>query len=94
MFRKIDGKQVYDSFEDLLKDVKSRYRRTHQGETEGLHYQFELTCNPDGKSGLIRAERLETPDNGTNPKTETLLIQDNRILAHVMDEEGSSCWLE
>jgi len=78
-FRRFDNQAHYQSFEECVKDLKVHYRRTHPRETEGLHYQFVITCSPDGKSGFVKVNRLETPPEGTNAPTETLLIEDNRV---------------
>ena len=94
MFQKIENQPQHDSFDDLVKNLKWRYRRVHQGETEGLHYQFNVTRNQDGRSGFIKAERLEAPGTGVNPQTEALLIEDNRIVGQETEEQGPTRWLE
>jgi hypothetical protein len=96
MFRRIENASQYESFEECVQDLKARYRRTHRGEVEGLHYQFGVTCNQDGQSGFIEAERLEALPTGTNPRTESLLIEGNRVsgLSTGVEGEGESHWLE
>jgi hypothetical protein len=49
MFEPINDGQQYESFDLLLKDVKQRYRRIHQGEIEGLDYECIICRLPDGK---------------------------------------------
>jgi len=95
MIRTFEDKFQYDSFAACVKDLKARYRRTHPGETEGLHYQFIEQCVVDGRAGFLKVERLEAPIDGPTLPTETVLIEDNRVVAHRTEEpppEGVQLW--
>jgi hypothetical protein len=93
MFHSIDNSPQYGSFEELVEDVKRRYQKTHPGETEGLHYGFRAVTR-DMRSGFIKVERLEAPATGPNPPTETLLIEDNRVVGQETEEQGPTSWLD
>src|SRR6266849_1368254 len=95
MIRRFEHKFQYESFAACVKDVKARYVRAHPRETEGLHYEFNERCVTDGRSGFLKVERLEAPATGPTPKTETVLIEDNRVVAHQTEEsppEGVELW--
>jgi hypothetical protein len=92
-FRRIDNSPQYDSFEELVHDLKRRYQKTHPGETEGLHYEFRAITR-DMRSGFIKAERLEALATGPNPPTEALLIENNRVVGYETEEQGPLSWLE
>jgi hypothetical protein len=86
MLRTFEDKFQYESFADCVKDLKARYRRTHPGETEGLHYQFNERRVADGRSGFLKVERLEDSPSAPNARMETVLIEDNRVAAHRTEE--------
>jgi hypothetical protein len=95
MFRKFESQPQHESFADLVKHLKWRYRRAHPGETEGLHFQFNEGCLPGGRSGFLKAERLESTANGPAPRTESVLIDDSRVVGYQIDEqlpEGVDAW--
>jgi hypothetical protein len=95
MIRTFEDKFQYESFTACVMELKARYRRTHPGETEGLHYQFNERCVADGRSGFLKVVRLEAPITGPAPRTETVLIEDNRVVAHQIEElspEGVELW--
>ncbi len=95
MIRRFEDGFQYESFPACVKDVKARYRRTHPGETEGLHYQFNEWCGADGRSGFLKVERLEAPATGPTPQTETVSIEYNRVVAHQTEgppPEGVELW--
>jgi hypothetical protein len=82
MFRSIVNQMQHESFEDLVKHLKRHYRRAHPGESEDLHYQFIVQRLADGRSGFIKADRLEDAPSGLRVLTERLLIEDNRVCGH------------
>lgn len=95
MYREFKDQPQHDSFAELVKHLKWRYRRTHPEETEGLHYQFNEQCLADDRSGFLKAERLEAPATGSMPRTETVLIEDNRVAGYQIEEqppEGMEPW--
>jgi hypothetical protein len=79
MFRSVENSPRYDSFDQLVDDLKRRYRRAHPGETD----EFKLMPLAGGRSGVIKV----------NP-SEALLIEDNRVVGHETEEQGPSSWLE
>lgn len=94
MFRSIENSPRYDSFDELVDDLKRQYQEKHPAETEGLHYEFKVKRLPDGRSGFIKLEQLEAPVTGLNPPTEALLIEDNRVVGQETEEQGPTSWLE
>lgn len=96
MNRRFEDKFQYESFAACVKDLKARFRRMHPGETEGHHYQFNEQCVADGRSGFLKVERLEAPATGPTPQTESVLIEDNRVVEYQIEEqvpEGIEPWL-
>jgi hypothetical protein len=93
-FRRFEKDWQSESFDGAVKYVKWRYRQAHHREIEGLHYAFSVQSLPNGRSGFIKVERLDTATTGPNPQTETQLIQDNRIVAHKTDDASATRWLE
>jgi hypothetical protein len=84
----------FESFDGAVKYLKWRYRQAHYREIEGLHYVFSVQSLPDGRSGFLKIERLDTPPTGPNPQMESLLIQDNRVVAYQTEDAGATRWLE
>ena len=82
----------YESFEAAVLDLKSRYRRTHRDEIDGLHYEFHIRKSGE-RSGFVKAQRLEAKD-ATTPQDESILIEDNRVVYHEVAESKPSYWIE
>ncbi len=95
MLQRFVDRFQYESFADCVKDLKARYRRTHQSEKEGLHYQFNEQCVAGGRSGFLKVDRLEDSPTAPNARTETVLIEDNRVVEHQTEEappQGEELW--
>jgi hypothetical protein len=93
VFAKIDNAPQYQDFDQCVKDLKRRYRATHRGGTEGLHFEFVVLRLPDGRSGFLKAERLENASGGMGPPTEAVVIENNRVTSRITYDPKPSMWI-
>jgi hypothetical protein len=93
MIYRFEKEPQFASLDELVKHLLAHYRRAHRGETEGLHFEFRVTRGPDGRSGLVTVDRLEPLTNGSNPETESVLIEGNRVVGISRGDLSSVSWL-
>jgi hypothetical protein len=92
MFEYIKGGQRYPSFELLADDLRRGYKQAHPEQNED-DYEFSIHQNPNGKSGFVRACRVEDKGDETIVLSTTLLIEDNTVVGRIRNEEARSFWI-